>query len=217
MANRKGVEEGHREQRRGVPAEKRRKDERAHEEDSWSRDDVGGGFARGAAGGGDWQSTQTVWPENVGAGNGTGCSVTVSWDPVGYLVDPGGYRFEVAPANTGPWEEVGVFVPSKTTTSVTVTGLDPGTTYWFRVRSYTLPHGNNQNTVFSVPSAGVSATTASSGGGVDGDVNADTAVDTADLGALLGYFFGPTPAQRPDVDCDGRVNAADVMDLLDLL
>ena len=52
---------------------------------------------------------------------------------------------------------------------------------------------------------------------MDGDVNADTAVDTADLAALLGYFFGPTPAQRPDVNCDGQADAADVMDLVGLL
>ena len=100
---------------------------------------------------------------------------------------------------------------------MTVTGLDAGNTYWFRVRSYTLPHVNNQNTVLSDPSAAVSATTGSPGGEVDGDVNADGGVDSADLETLLGYLFLPSPAQRPDVDCDGRVDAADVMGLLALL
>ncbi len=168
---------------------------------------------------GDWESTQTLWPENPVAGDATACSVTLSWDAVTYL-DPGGYRVEVAEFDTGPWNDVGVYVPSKTTTSVTVTGLNPNTTYWFRLRSYTLPHRdgqNNQNTVLSDPGAPFSATTSDSGGGIDGDVDGDTDTDGDDHSALLDYLFVPAPAQRPDVDCDGAVNATDVMAMIGLL
>ncbi len=166
--------------------------------------------------GGDWQSTQTMWPMNLSGWDVTGCSITLGWDSVDYT-DPGGYRIEVATSAGGPWAEAGVFVPSKDTTSVTVTGLDPNTTYWFRVRSYTLPHANNRNTVLSDPSPLVSAMTGGAGGELDGDVDGDNSVETGDLDALLGYLFGPSPAQRPDVNCDGRIDAADVMNLLDLL
>ena len=169
--------------------------------------------------GGDWESTQTLWPENPVAGDATACSVRLSWDAVAYL-DPGGYRVEAAKFDTGPWDDVGVFVPSKGTTSVTVTGLSPNTTYWFRLRSYTLPHTgsqNNQNTVLSDPGAPFSATTTGSGGGIDGDVDGDTDTNEDDHSALLDYFFVPTPAQRPDVNCDGRVTATDVMALIGLL
>ncbi len=86
-----------------------------------------------------------------------------------------------------------------------------------RNAGHTLPHVNNQNTVLSDPSSPVSATTATLGGELDGDVDGDTDVGTEDLDALLGYLFVPSPAQRPDVNCDGRVDAADVMELLGLL
>jgi len=75
----------------------------------------------------------------------------------------------------------------------------------------------NENTVLSDPSPAVSATTAASGGETDGDVNGDATTDRSDLGALLDYLFVPFPAQRPDVNCDGTADAADVMVLLGLL
>jgi len=166
---------------------------------------------------GDWTSTQTVWPENVTAGDGTVCSVTLAWDAVAYTADAGGYRIETAPSASGPWEEAGILVPSKAATSVAVTGLDPGTTYWLRVRSYTLPHDDNPGTVLGDPSPAVQATTLPSGDLIDGDVDGDTSTDTDDLSALLGYMFGPEPAYRPDVDCGGDVNAGDLSDLVGLL
>jgi hypothetical protein len=40
-----------------------------------------------------------------------------------------------------------------------VGGLAPGTTYYFVVRTVTVPHTNNQNVVYSNPTGEVTATT----------------------------------------------------------
>jgi hypothetical protein len=109
--------------------------------------------------GGDWQSSQTIAPTGVAAAPGPGnTQALVSWTPILFIAGGGGYRVSYALTSGGPYTFFGM-TPDKTSTSLVVTGLAPGTTYYFIVESQTDPSVNNQHTVVSDPSAEVSATT----------------------------------------------------------
>ena len=109
--------------------------------------------------GSDWQSTQTVAPDGVAAAPGpVNTQALVSWAPILYTYNGGGYRVSYAVTSGGPYTFFGI-TPDKTSTSLIVTGLEPATTYHFIVESQTDPHTNNQSTVVSDPSAEVAATT----------------------------------------------------------
>jgi len=112
--------------------------------------------------GGDWQSTQTIAPENLTVGSLGDHTVWLTWDAVSYQADPGGYSVFSAPTGTGVWTARG-WTESKATTTYPVTGLDPGVAYDLAVISYTDPHTFNQNLVNSDFSPEVMATTESGG------------------------------------------------------
>ena len=111
---------------------------------------------------GDWQSTQTVAPTGVAVGAVTSASVALSWTPIAYTGDTGGYEVFYATVSGGPYTLSGT-TADKTVAGWTVTGLAAGTPYYFVVQSVTYPNENNQNTVTSGPSAEVNATTSGSG------------------------------------------------------
>lgn len=111
--------------------------------------------------GGDWQSTQTVAPDNPtidGVGDHT---VWLSWDPPNYSA-AGGFEVFVIPAAGGEWRSVG-WTSAKTELEIPATSLDPGVSYELAVTTYTLPHVDNQNLVTSDQSNPVMATTANLG------------------------------------------------------
>lgn len=112
--------------------------------------------------GGDWQSTQTIAPENVGVDSIGDHTVWLSWDAVSYQDDPGGYEVFSSPSGAGVWTSGG-WTASKLDTAFPVTGLDPATSYDYSVATYTYPHFNNLNLVTSDLSTEVSATTADVG------------------------------------------------------
>jgi len=101
-----------------------------------------------AQSGGDWESTQTVAPTNITIGAKTDTSVELSWTAIPYTGDTGGYEVGYSTEPTGPYT-VFETTADKTITSSTVTGLNPETTYYFRLRTVTTPNSNNQNTVYS--------------------------------------------------------------------
>lgn len=125
---------------------------------------------------GDWEDTQTVAPTNLLATPLSSSSIRVSWTPIDYTDDSGGYRVfysttpgggaSIAGKTNDPqgtilgdsWIEAGM-TADKLATSYDVTGLNPVTTYYFVVETQTDPHGNNQNTVLSEYSDEVSAAT----------------------------------------------------------
>ena len=115
-------------------------------------------FLNAAQGGGDWQSTQTVPVTGLATGAVTNSSVVLTWTPIAYISDPGGYQVFDSTTAGGPYNYADT-IPSKSTSTWTVTQLEPGTTYYFIMRSYTSRGVNNQNTVMSDPSAEVHATT----------------------------------------------------------
>jgi hypothetical protein len=96
-------------------------------------------FLDGKQDGGDWQSTQTIAPENLTIGSVGDHTVWLSWDAVSYQSDGGGYSVFSAPTGSGVWTSGG-WTEEKTDTTYPVTWLDPATSYDFSVVSYTDPH-----------------------------------------------------------------------------
>jgi len=107
--------------------------------------------------GGDWQSTQTIAPTSLSTNVQSSSSILLSWTPIAYTSDPGRYAALKSTLSAGPYSSAG-FTP-KTSSGLTITGLDPGTTYYFVIQTETNPHPNNQNFVTSGISAEISATT----------------------------------------------------------
>jgi uncharacterized repeat protein (TIGR01451 family) len=112
----------------------------------------------------NWEQTQTVAPEGVAAMTLTATSVEVSYTPIEYDVDPGGYVVYYGMAPGGPYP-YSMTTTDKTASSLEITGLEPGNRYHFKVQTRTDPHiglepeFNNQNTVLSELTEQVSADT----------------------------------------------------------
>ncbi len=99
----------------------------------------------------DWEGTQTVAPTNVALAAATADSVTLSWTPILYTGDSGGYEVWSGGTLLGTTAD-------KFASGFTAIGLTSENSYTFTVRSITNPHVNNQNAVSSgfTPSVGVS-------------------------------------------------------------
>lgn len=101
--------------------------------------------------GGGFDETQTIAPISPTVGVVSTTSVTIRWNPITYQWDPGGYEVLVASRVLGPYSRA-LLVQGKQISSATINGLTPGSSYFFRVRTYTLPHQYNENLLFSDPS-----------------------------------------------------------------
>ncbi len=95
-----------------------------------------------------WADTQTAAPTSVTVVAVSPGSVKVSWTPIVYKADAGGYTIFYGNSAAGPWTEAGTTADKKTKSFV-VTGLTPGKKYYFTVQTRTEPNGDNQNTVIS--------------------------------------------------------------------
>ncbi len=115
--------------------------------------------------GNNWQATQTVAPANVAA-SALGTTVNVTWTPITYTGDSGGYEVLQSTTPGGPYT-LAASTPNKSASSASVGSLSSNTKYYFVVVTRTDPHvatpdpsnTNNANTVRSANSAEVSATT----------------------------------------------------------
>ncbi len=107
---------------------------------------------------GDWESTQTIAPKEVTAVSSSKNDVTITWKTIAYTKDGGGYRVFYSPTRGGPYTPVPT-TGDKTATGIKVTGLRPGTRYYFVVRAWTAGHGSNRNSVESGNSKEISAVT----------------------------------------------------------
>lgn len=107
---------------------------------------------------GDWESTQTIAPSDVTATVVSTSSIDIHWTPITYTSAPGGYRVFYSTTPGGPYTYFGM-TADKSASSLTVTGLNPGPTYYFVVQTRTNPHLENHNTVDSEYSVEVSAST----------------------------------------------------------
>ncbi|MDM8525396.1 leucine-rich repeat domain-containing protein [Desulfococcaceae bacterium HSG8] len=119
----------------------------------------------------DWESSQTIAPAGLTPGNPTENSVSLSWIPIPYTGDTGGYEVYYAMGASGEYSLYNT-TSDKTADSITLTGLSAGTTYYFRIRTFTNPHESNGNIVYSEYTDSVPATTAGSSGIPPGERNA---------------------------------------------
>jgi Leucine-rich repeat (LRR) protein len=124
----------------------------------YTADQVLRDFLNSKQNGGDWERSQTIAPTDVVVGAIGPDSVELSWTPIRYTENTGGYRVLYSTSPGGPYELFGI-TENKSVSSKTVTGLEDGVAYFFVVQAVTYPHSGNPNTVESELSAEVSATT----------------------------------------------------------
>jgi Leucine-rich repeat (LRR) protein len=123
-----------------------------------------------------WPHFQTIAPANLSASSASFFSIRVSWAPIGYKQHEGGYMVFYGPSANGPWRYAGM-TSDKYTSSYEVTGLIPGKTYYFRVKTKTYPNYFNANAVVSEASPVVSAVVSPNSANILGEF--DTPVDGA--------------------------------------
>ncbi|MFV2073390.1 MAG: fibronectin type III domain-containing protein [Thermoanaerobaculales bacterium] len=119
----------------------------------WTQDPALAAFLDSKQRDGDWRSTQTVAPAGVAATATSTTSVAVSWTPITYTDDAGGYRVSYATASGGPYTYSGR-TTTKSASSLEITGLTPGD-YFIIVESETDAHDYQKNAVTSEPSGPV--------------------------------------------------------------
>ena len=104
----------------------------------------------------DWAATQTIAPTDVAAAP-SGRSALVSWTPIAYTDDTGGYRVYFGTTSGGPYTYYGQ-TADKSAASLPVSGLTPGLPYFFVVQAQTDAHAQNQNILQSAYSGEATAT-----------------------------------------------------------
>jgi hypothetical protein len=157
-----------------------------------------------------WDETQTVAPSNVQTESVDDTSIRISWTPILFSGDDGGYRVFFSTTSGGPYNFFGI-TDNKSHSEMEMTGLNPDTTYYFIVQTRTEPHYSNQNTVDSESSKEVSATT----GQCQCDLNQDGSCNGLDW--LIFYpDWGRTNCNEPetetcecDLNSDGSCNGLD--------
>ncbi len=108
-----------------------------------------------------WAATQTTAPANLSVTAITTASVQLSWQPIRYTGDGGYYEIDFATTLTGPYTTQQA-PTGKQATGYRLTGLQPGTTYFIRVRSYTPAHTGQPDDAAS-PYTNLVVTTQASG------------------------------------------------------
>nr|NIM13762.1 hypothetical protein [Candidatus Aminicenantes bacterium]NIM80428.1 hypothetical protein [Candidatus Aminicenantes bacterium]NIN19821.1 hypothetical protein [Candidatus Aminicenantes bacterium]NIN43697.1 hypothetical protein [Candidatus Aminicenantes bacterium]NIN86447.1 hypothetical protein [Candidatus Aminicenantes bacterium] len=132
-----------------------------------------------------WDSTQTIAPANVSASSMSTSSIRVSWTPILYTGDNGGYKVYYSTTSGGPYTYSGI-TADKLNTYYDVTGLSPGTTYYLVVKTQTDPHHYSYNGVVSEYSEEVSATTTGALGEKDPPFGSfDTPIDGSTVASSI--------------------------------
>lgn len=96
----------------------------------------------------DWMQTQTVRPSNLQATWQPAGQASLTWTPILYNGDGGYYQISYATNLDGPYIVAGT-TTDKHQSSYLVTGLTKGPTYYFRVRTFTPAHDEQQNELWS--------------------------------------------------------------------
>ncbi|HVT04509.1 MAG TPA: hypothetical protein VHL58_14170 [Thermoanaerobaculia bacterium] len=101
---------------------------------------------------GNWLGKQTIAPV-ISTQAGTTTSIPLNWSPILYTGDDGFYQAFYSMTSGGPYTPFPTTTASKSSSSLTVTGLAPNTRYYFVVSTTTLAHLNfpdaNRNKVVS--------------------------------------------------------------------
>jgi Leucine-rich repeat (LRR) protein len=106
----------------------------------------------------NFAETQTVTATNVRVTQTTDRSATVTWTPIEYVADDGGYQVIASKTAGGPPAVIAT-TSTKQDDTMVVRNLEPSTSYVFTVSTVTHPHDVQQNLIVSDPSAGVPAAT----------------------------------------------------------
>jgi hypothetical protein len=149
-------------------------------------------------GGGDWETTQTIAPTDVMADSATTETVAISWTPIAFYWLDGGYRVFWSTDSGGPYTLFDTTI-DKRASSLVVSGLDPGTNYYFVVQTFTSPHVYNISTVESEYSEEVSATTVSVNDPPVAHAGEDRVVPAGENG-LAEVTLDGTSSSDPDQD-----------------
>lgn len=97
----------------------------------------------------EWINTQTIAPSNFSSTEGESWDeLILSWNPIPYTSDEGGYEIYIASHPDGPYV-LRHKVNSKIENSCIVKELSINTTYYFKIRSFTKAHAHNPNILFS--------------------------------------------------------------------
>ena len=164
----------------------------------------------------DWSTTQTVAPLNVVAVTRNGSDVELTWSPIEYTGDMGGYHVYYGTQAGGPYPFTAEPTTDKTIDQITITGLDPKQpSYFFVVRTRTDPHGDQANTVWSGRSAQACWPPAASGDrdcdGIPDADEYDQCEETDYIGLPVGTSYsGPgntrlSSGQGVAIETDGSV------------
>ena len=95
-----------------------------------------------------WAATQTIAPSGITTTSLDNAIIIVSWFPIAYTADAGYYRVLISETAGGPYTLAGQ-TADKATAAVNVTGLAPGTRYYFVVQTVTNANADNENVVES--------------------------------------------------------------------
>ncbi len=104
-----------------------------------------------------WENSQTVAPSNVSAQALSVSSIKLSWTPLAFTGQGGGYNVYYSTTSGGPWTHVAM--TGKNTASYIVSGLSRGVTYYFVMNTRTDAGTLNPNTIVSGYCEEASATT----------------------------------------------------------
>jgi hypothetical protein len=110
---------------------------------------------------GNWESTQTIAPKGLSAGGINAQTIRVAWTPIDYTADSGGYEVHYSTVSGGPYTNAGI-TDDKLKAYFDVTGLISGATYYFVIKTRTLAHNFNDNSIVSDNSIETSAVVADS-------------------------------------------------------
>ncbi len=102
-----------------------------------------------------WHLTQTIAPPDIWARGQSATSIMLTWSPIDYTADAGGYRVYTSTAPGGPYTLYGT-TAAKTVTSMPVNGLTTGSTHYFTIQTVTEANTVNPFSVESEISAEVS-------------------------------------------------------------
>lgn len=94
-----------------------------------------------------WKQTQTLAPTDVQATVVSSSSIDLTWTPIQYTDESGGYRIFYANTPGGPYTFYQQ-TANKNVSSIHFTGLKPGP-YYFIIRTKTNAHGSQANTLES--------------------------------------------------------------------
>ncbi len=105
-----------------------------------------------------WSVSQTIAPSDLSGTADSASSVTLNWTPIEYSSGTGSYRVYSSTTPGGSYS-LAAETNDKSASSITVSGLNANTTYYFVIETKTAAGSLNQNTVYSDYSTEISVTT----------------------------------------------------------